>query len=175
MDYNIHLDDPFDILPDEIVLHIMSFFEEKERFWIFGLVSERFFGLFSRQDLEMHIDDNSDMTRKTNLVLDLKRLSMNIENVFVRLKATKTKVNKFNQSDTRHSYTLTINVGNWLKENPQVMDTIKTIVDKCQRLRLIYFDYLIHRVDEILEYVTGGQPNLMYLYLDNCYSNDCYI
>ena len=64
----------------------MSFFEEKERFWIFGLESERFYGLFSRQGLEMDIDDNFDMIRKTNLVLNLKRLSRNIENLLVCLK-----------------------------------------------------------------------------------------
>ena len=69
-----------------------------------------------------------DMIRKTNLVLNLKRLSRNIENLLVCLKATKTKVNKIFQSDKMSSYTVTINAGNWIKENPQVTDTTKAIV-----------------------------------------------
>ena len=76
----------------------------------------------------MDIDDNFDMIRKTNLVLNLKRLSRNIENLLVCLKATKTKVNKIFQSDKMSSYTVTINAGNWIKENPQVTDTTKAIV-----------------------------------------------
>ena len=53
--------------------------------------------------------------------------------IFVRfrnpgLKATKTKVNKIFQSDKMSSYTVTINAGNWIKENPQVTDTTKAIV-----------------------------------------------
>jgi len=117
-----------------------------------------------------NIDDNRDMMRRTNLVLNFKRLSLNINTLFVHLKASKTKIDKlFDSDEISCSHILTISVSNWLKENTQVTDAIKVILDKCQNLKTINFDYLVHRVDEIVEHIACNLPDLINLYLNNCY------
>ena len=139
MDNHLVRYDPFDVLPDEILLYIMSFFDKTDRFWIFALVSERFFRLFKQERMVINIDDNRDMMRRTNLVLNFKRLSLNMDILFVHLKATKTKIDKlFDSDEASCSHILTINVSNWLKENTKVTEAIRTILDKCQNLKTIY-------------------------------------
>ena len=45
------LNNSFDLIPDEIIVLIMSYFDEKDRFWMFGVLSKRFLALVNPKNL----------------------------------------------------------------------------------------------------------------------------
>ena len=51
-----------------------------------------------------------------------------------------------------------------------LLSTIKGIGEVCNNLKMIYFDYFLHFIDDVLSNVLGTRLNLNDLYIKNCYT-----
>ena len=76
----------FDLLPDELVIHIMSYFDEETRFWIFGFLSKRFLNLSKKKVLTLDECNADGMQRKLGLIMGCGELTSSLENLIICLK-----------------------------------------------------------------------------------------
>ena len=102
----------FDMLPDEIVIHIMSYFDEDTRFWIFGFLSKRFLNLSKKKVLTLDECHAEGMQRKLDCIMGCGELTTSLENLIVCLRSTRIENIKLETSQP-FSNTLIIYIANW--------------------------------------------------------------
>ena len=75
----------FDMLPDELVIHIMSYFDEETRFWIFGFLSKRFLNLSKKKVLTLDECHADGMQRRLDCIMGCGELTASLENLIICL------------------------------------------------------------------------------------------
>ena len=171
MEVNNKICDTFDILPDEIIIHIMSYFDDDDRVWIFGFLSQRFFQLIQTKTFEIKLGNNvNDLGNKLHQLLYAKEITMCLECFVVCLKSSRNKIINTLSLVDELAYTLIVTIDQWQRENKLLAKAIHQVGNKCRNFKLVHFDYVIHRTDELVHGMIRTQSNLLHLNLSNCYT-----
>ena len=159
----------FDMLPDELVIHIMSYFDEDTRFWIFGFLSKRFLNLSKKKVLTLDECNADGIKRKLDCIMGCGELTTSLENLIVCLRSTRIENIKLETSQP-FSNTLIIYIANWKTKSLLLLSAIKWIGEVCNNLKMIYLDYFLHSIDDALGNLLGTRLHLNALHIRSCYT-----
>ena len=159
----------FDLLPDELVIHIMSYFDEETRFWIFGFLSKRFLNLSKKKVLTLDECHADGMQRRLDCIMGCRELTASLENLIVCLKSSRIEKIELETSQPL-SNTLIIYIANWKTKSLSILRAIKLIGEVCNNLKMIYFDYFLHSIDDVLCNLLRTRLHFNTLFIRNCYT-----
>ena len=108
-----HLEDiaSFHKLPDELIILIISYFDQQHQFWSFGFLSQRFLKLMPCKLIKIQVNTSngeSSVQNKISRILKAKEILESIEQFVITLTSANSKDLKDLRPQNRISYTLII-------------------------------------------------------------------